>query len=513
VRKEIAINTTEYETRVAILEDGVLVELQVERAGSDRMVGDIYKGKISSVLPGMQAAFVDIGLERAAYLHSSDIGKVYRDTYDSDDDEEEEAPAEIIRKTRRAGIETVLKKGQEILVQVIKEPISTKGPRIASEISLAGRYLVMVPDDDHVRVSKRITNWGEKRRLRKAVSAHRPEGFGLIMRTEAEGREERDFEADIKRLLRLWAKLKAKADRLPAPSLVHKEADMVVAMIRDVFTDEVDRVLCDNRDDYKKIISYARQVLPHLKSRVQLYKGNKPLFDENDLEPELDKMLNRKVWIKKGAYLVIDQTEAMVTIDVNTGRFVGRRDQENTIFQTNLLAAREIARQIRLRDMGGLIVCDFIDMYNRDNRRRLHEEFQAAFSHDRAKRAINPVTEFGLIEMTRERVRPSHMQTLSEPCPHCEGVGRIMSKENVATKIERWFHRARAANKFRDFHLVVNPDMAEVMLNGNGSSRVSRIMKASHCRINLVRDTTLIQSDYRIYNAADNSDITEVYKV
>jgi ribonuclease G len=512
VKKEIIINSTEYETRVAILEDGHLVELQTERAGSDRMVGDIYKGKINSVLPGMQAAFVEIGMERAAYLHSSDIGKVYRDRFDSEDVEEEEAPADIIRKTRRAGIETVLKKGQEILVQVIKEPIGTKGPRIESEISLAGRYLVLVPDDDHVRVSKRVTNWGEKRRLKKIVTPLRPEGFGLILRTEAEGREEKDFKADIKRLMRLWAKLKAKADRLPAPALVHKEADMVVAMIRDVFTDEVSRVVCDNRDDYKKIISYARQVLPHLKSRVELYKGNKPLFDLFDLEPELDKMLNRKVWIKKGAYLVIDQTEAMVTIDVNTGRFVGRRDQERTIFETNIQAAREIARQIRLRDMGGLIVCDFIDMYSRDNRRKLVEEFEAAFKNDRAKRGINPVTEFGLIEMTRERVRPSHMQTLSEPCPHCDGIGRIMSKENVATKIERWFHRARAANKYRDFHLVVSPYLAEV-LTGNGSSRIQRIMKASKCRINLVRDTTLNQTDYRIYNAADNTDITEVHKI
>lgn len=512
VKKEIIINSTEYETRVAILEDGHLVELQTERAGSDRMVGDIYKGKINSVLPGMQAAFVEIGMERAAYLHSSDIGKVYRDRFESEDVEEEEAPAEIIRKTRRAGIETVLKKGQEILVQVIKEPIGTKGPRIESEISLAGRYLVLVPDDDHVRVSKRITNWGEKRRLKKVVTPLRPEGFGLILRTEAEGREAQEFSADIKRLMRLWAKLKAKADRLPAPALVHKEADMVVAMIRDVFTDEVSKVVCDNRDDYKKIISYARLVLPHLKGRVELYKGNKPVFDVYDLEPELDKMLNRKVWIKKGAYLVIDQTEAMVTIDVNTGRFVGRRDQERTIFETNLQAAREIARQIRLRDMGGLIVCDFIDMFSRDNRRRLVEEFEAAFKNDRAKRGINPVTEFGLIEMTRERVRPSHMQTLSEPCPHCDGIGRIMSKENVATKIERWFHRAKASNKYHDFHLVVNPYLAEV-LSGNGTSRIQRIMKASKCRINLVRDTTLNQTDYRIYNAADNTDITEVHKV
>jgi len=280
VKKEIVINSTEYETRVAILEDDHIVELQTERAGSDRMVGDIYKGKISSVLPGMQAAFVEIGMERAAYLHSSDIGKVYTDGYASVEYDDEEAPAEIVRKTRRAGIETVLKKNQEILVQVIKEPISTKGPRIASEISLAGRYLVMVPDDDHIRISKRITNWAEKRRLKKAVSPVRPEGFGLIVRTEAEGHQEKDFRADVKRLLRLWSKLKRKADKLPAPALVHKEADMVVAMIRDVFTDDVDKVICDSRDDYRKIISYARQVLPHLKDRVELYKGSKPLFDQ-----------------------------------------------------------------------------------------------------------------------------------------------------------------------------------------------------------------------------------------
>jgi len=512
LKKEIVINSTEYDARVAILEDDHIVELQTERAGSDRMVGDIYKGKIASVLPGMQAAFVDIGMERAAYLHSSDIGKVYTDGYASDEYEEEEAPATIVRKTRRAGIETVLKKGQEILVQVIKEPISTKGPRIASEISLAGRYLVMVPDDDHVRISKRITNWAEKRRLKKAVSSIRPEGFGLIMRTEAEGREEKDFRADIKRLLRLWSGLKRKADRLPAPALVHKEADMVVAMIRDVFNDDVTRVVCDSRSDYRKIISYARHVLPHLKDRVELYTGSKPIFDEYNLEPELDKMLNRKVWIKKGAYLVIDQTEAMVTIDVNTGRFVGRRGQEDTIFQANMLAAKEIARQIRLRDMGGLIVCDFIDMWNRENRRKLYEAFQAAFKNDRAKRGINPVTEFGLIEMTRERVRPSHMASLSEVCPCCDGLGRIMSKENLATKIERWFHRARVERKYKNYHLVVSPDLADILI-GNGTSRVKRIMKAYKCRINVVRDTTIDQTEYHIYDADTNTDITEQYRV
>lgn len=510
MKKEIVINTTEYETRVALLEDNHLVELQTEKAGEDRLVGNIYKGKIKSVLPGMQAAFVDIGMERAAYLHSSDIGKVYRDGYESDDDEE--APAEIVRKTRRAGIETVLKKNQEILVQVIKEPISTKGPRIASEISLAGRYLVMVPDDDHIRISKRITDWAERKRLRKVLKPLRPEGFGLIIRTESENKNESDFRGDIKRLMKLWSRLKRKGDAATAPALLHHEAEVVVTMIRDLFTDDVEKVVCDNREDYKKVISFARQVAPHLKKRVILYKGQAPLFDLYNLEPELDKMLNRKVWIKKGAYLIIDQTEAMVTIDVNTGRFVGRRDQEDTIFQTNVLAAREIARQIRLRDMGGLIVCDFIDMYNRDNRRRLYEEFKNAFRNDRAKRGINPVTEFGLVEMTRERVRPSHMQTLSEPCACCGGTGRVMSRENIATKIERWFARARAARKFKEFHLVISPEVADHMV-GNGANRVERIMRAYKFRINLVRDTTFNQTDFHVFSAEDNREITEIYNV
>ena len=404
MKKEIIINSTEYETRLAILEDEKLVEFSVERTDTVRMVGDIYKGKINSVLPGMQAAFVDIGMEKAAYLHSSDIGKVYNSKY-SEDLDDEEAPAEIIRKKRREGIEAVLKKNQEILVQVIKEPISTKGPRIATEISIPGRFCVLVPDDDHIRVSKKISNWTERKRLRKIAEPLRPEGFGLILRTEAEEKNEADLKADVKRLLKLWAKLKKKADSAKPPELIHKEEELIVSMVRDIFTDDVESVVIDNRDDYKKIMAYARQVMPQLKDRIKLYKSDVPIFDEYKLELEIDKLLERKVWIRKGAYLIIDQTEAMVTIDVNTGRYTGKSDQEATIFNTNLDSAKEIARQIRLRDIGGLIVCDFIDMYNRDNRKKLYDAFKSFFKNDRAKRAINPVTDFGLVEMTRERVR------------------------------------------------------------------------------------------------------------
>jgi len=510
LRKVILINSTDYEKRVAILEDDRLVELQVERSESDRMVGDIYKGIIRTVLPGMQAAFVDIGFLKAAYLHSSDVGKVYSSSYDADD-VDEESPAEIVRKRRRAGIETVLKKGQEVLVQVIKEPISTKGPRIATEISIPGRFVVLVPDDNHIRISKRIANWNEKRRLKKEIAPLRPEGFGLIVRTEAEGKGERDFRADIKRLLKLWSKLKRKADSLKAPALIHKEAEMTVSMIRDVFTEDVAKVVVDTREDYKMVISYARQVAPSLRNRIELYRGALPLFDMHKLEPEIEKMLERKVWIRKGAYLIIDQTEAMVTIDVNTGRFVGSTNQEETIFMANLEAAKEIARQIRLRDIGGLIICDFIDMYNRENRRRLYEEFKNCFRNDRAKRAINPVTDFGIVEMTRERVRPSHMHTLSEPCPYCAGAGRVLSKETMATKVERWFARARADKKYSTFHLVVNPMLAEAM-SDNGANRVDRIMKMHKFRINLVRDTTLQVNEYKVYDSETTEEISDKYK-
>ncbi len=512
MKKVILVNSTDYETRVAILEDEKLVELQVERPDSDRMVGDIYKGIVKTVLPGMQAAFVDIGLPRAAYLHASDVGKDYGGRFESEDFEEEEAPAEIIRKRKRETIEQVLKANQEVLVQVIKEPISTKGPRISTEISIPGRYVVLVPDDDHIRMSKRITSWAEKRRLKKDIAPLRPEGFGLIVRTEAEGHTAAEFRADIKRVLKLWTVLKRKADTSKAPVMIHKEAEMIVSMIRDVFTDDVTRLIIDNKGDYKTIHSYARQVVPHLKDRVELYKGTRPLFDQFDVEAEIDRMMDRKVWIKKGAYLVIDQTEAMVTIDVNTGRFVGSSDQETTIFKTNLLAAKEIARQIRLRDIGGLIICDFIDMYSKENRRKLYEEFKSYFKHDRAKGAINPVTDFGLVEMTRERVRPSHLQTLSEACPTCAGTGRILSKETMATKIERWFLRARADGRVQQFNLVINPMLAE-MMSDNGTSRIERLMRINKFRINVVRDTTLSVQEYKVFNAETNENLTERYQI
>lgn len=508
MKKEIIINSTLHETRVAVLENDKLVELLVKGADDKRMVGNIYKGKIKTVLPGMQAAFVDIGMEKAAFLHSSDIGQESDSRYDAED--EEEAPAEIIRKERRAGIETVLKEGQHILVQVIKEPISTKGPRVASEISIAGRYLVLVPDDNHIRVSKRITDWGEKKRLRNIVREHRPEGFGFIIRTEAEGRDESDFKADIKRLLKFWVPLKKRADRLDPPALLHQEMGMISGLIRDVYSDDVESLVVDNRSVYREIISFVREVAPTLKDRVHLYKGKMPIFDHYNVEAELEKTMDRRVWIKKGSYLIIDQTEAMVTIDVNTGRFVGRKDQETTILRTNLEAAREAARQIRLRDIGGLIVVDFIDMYRYENRRKLYNEFTHCFRNDRAKRAISPVSDFGLIEMTRERVRPSLITALSEPCKYCQGLGRVLSKDTMATKVERWFLRAKTAGKHAKFNLIVSPDLADYITN-SGLNRVARLANTHRFHINLVRDTTISAQEFLVTDMETGEDLYKIH--
>jgi len=511
VKREIIINSTEHETRVALLEDGRLVEILVKNAAEHRIVGNIYKAHIKTVLPGMQAAFIDIGMDKAAFLHASDIGHLSPSgRYDADDDEE--APAEIIRKSRRAGIETVLKEGQDILVQVIKEPISTKGPRVTSEISIAGRYLVLVPDDNHVRISKRITDWGEKKRLRSIVRELRPEGFGLIVRTEGEGRNEADFKTDIKRLLKYWTPLKKRSERLTPPALLHQEMGMVSGLIRDVYSDDVELLVVDNRSVYREIISFVREIAPALKGRVKLYREKTPIFDYYNIEPEIEKMMDRRVWIKKGAYLIIDQTEAMVTIDVNTGRFVGRKDQESTILRTNLEAAREVARQIRLRDIGGLIIVDFIDMYNRENRRKLYDEYCHWFKYDRAKRAISPVSDFGLIEMTRERVRPSLMTALSEPCPHCNGLGRVLSKATMATKIERWFLRAKAEGKRIKFNLIVNPGLADYLTNGSGN-RVARMANQHRFHINLVRDTTISLQEFFVTDVESGNDLTKEHEV
>ena len=513
----IIINVTEYETRIGIVEEGKLVELLVERPENERIVGNVYKGRITSVLPGLQATFVDIGMEKNAFLHYSDVGDfggegdLLIDWETGEDEEDTEVkPYRRSKKHANRKIGDLFKKDQEVLVQLIKEPIGEKGPKVTTDISIPGRYLVLAPGSSGVGISRKVSNWSEKRRLRRIVGKICPEGFGVIVRTVGEGKNEKEFNADINFLLRLWGKITKRVEKFPSPILLHRDMEMTSSLIRDLLGPQIDRVIVDSKKEYRDIRSYLRMVAPNLIEKVELYKNKTPIFDTFRIEPQIEKMLARKVWVKKGAYIVIDQTEALVTIDVNTGKFVGKRDNEATLFSTNLEAAKEIARQLRLRDIGGIIIIDFIDMEIRDNRRRLFEEFKKELKKDRSKTFITHVSDLGLIEMTRQRVRPSLMHTFSEPCPHCMGAGRVLSNETVATKIERWFKRAKVASKYNNYQLIVNPEVGDLLTADNGG-RVRRISGKLGFHIDLIHDTTMHPAHFKVITNDTGADITNRY--
>ncbi|HUU44426.1 MAG TPA: Rne/Rng family ribonuclease, partial [Acidobacteriota bacterium] len=509
-KKEIIINVGEAETRIAIREDDKLVELWFERPQEAKLAGNIYKGTVTSVFPGMQAGFVEIGEARTAFLHASDIGRLSDDEYESELDEEEGQKRNLVRRERYTKIENVVKKNQVLLVQVVKEPLGDKGARLTTNVSLPGRFVVLVPDDTHVRVSKRIQNWAERRRLRAVLEPLRPEGCGLIARTEARGATEKEFKSDIRALDKTWNGIRKAAEKKTAPSCLFHDLDITGSMMRDTFSDEVERLVVDDKKRYKEMLSYCGKVTPELKDRVELYDGEVPIFDLFNIEPEIEKMLERKVWFKRGSFLVIDQTEAMVTIDVNTGRYVGKKSQEDTILRANLQAAEEVARQIRLRDIGGLIVIDFIDMMHHSNRRRVYETFKLAFGRDRAKNSIATISDYGLIEMTRQRIRPSVMTALTDPCPICEGTGRVLSPGTLTAKIERWFMRARVASDVRKFRLVVYPSEAE-HLRADREARLKRLRKLSKCDIELETDRLLAPDHYRVFSAEDGLELTDAF--
>ncbi|MCZ6635512.1 MAG: Rne/Rng family ribonuclease [bacterium] len=512
MKTEIIINVASHESRIAILEDGKLVEILVEMAEQERMVGDIYKGAVAAVLPGMQAAFVDVGQEKAAFLHVSDMPGSPGSMVELDS----EALEDTAYQTNSRGqpivpIENLLKKGQEILVQIKKEPISTKGARVTAVPSLAGRFMVLVPDGDKVGVSRKITNWGEKRRLRDLGRNLKPNGFGLIIRTEAEGQGDRELGRDLKELINTWKRIQKQGNKNTAPLLIHKEMGMTSSLIRDLFTDDVSRLVIDSKREYKQILVYLKGVSPNLRKAVEYYRDKRPIFDAFGVEQEIEKTSERRAWLKGGGYLVIDHTEALVAIDVNSGRNVGKSNQEETVLKTNLEAAKEVARQIRLRDMGGIIVIDFIDMMDPRNRKKVENEIRQAIRPDRSRIRYSEISEFGLMEMTRQRVRPSLLFTYSEPCPTCNGTGRVVSRETVIARIERWLKRSRAAAMERRLTVQVHPEIGEYLLE-NRKERLKRIRRSTRVWLNVEADPDLEADVYRIFSRKRNVDVTNEVK-
>jgi ribonuclease G len=501
VKREILMNTTARETRVAILEDGVLVELMVDRPDAARMVGDVYKGRVEAVLPGIQAAFVDIGTEKAAFLHVSDVAEEDGEA-DADDDAPEPAADEGNgngggggRRARRyPPIQDVVKKGQDLLVQVSKEPISTKGPRVTANISLPGRFLVYMPGSTHVGVSRKIEGREERARLRQLAREILPEkAGGLIVRTVGEELNSETFERELKSLIGTWGQIQKKAKRARAPAPIHREAKLIAGIVRDLFSQKVDSLTVDSKSVFDEVVAYLEQVDPTLVERVHLYEDARPIFDAYDLEREIHDAFQRRVNLPSGGYIIVEPTEALVSIDVNTGRYTGKKDPEKTILKTNVDAAREIARQLRLRDVGGIIVCDFIDMETKANREKVLQELRQHLSRDRARTRAFQVSDLGLIEMTRQRVRPSLYQTQTEPCPTCGGTGRIFTPETVVRRIERALRRAGAAGSERQITLRVHPEVALFVMEEE--PQLLRSLEKS-LRLSLsLRDDPLMQPD------------------
>jgi len=456
---EIIINVTRQETRVALLEDRVLAEIYIERTKDRGIMGNIYKGKVVKVLPGMQAAFVDIGLEKASFLYVSDVYGGMED-YEEMIFQGEELPNSVNLSSQ---IEDLLSEGQEVLVQVSKEPLGTKGTRITSHISLPGRYLVYMPTVDHVGVSRRIKDERERKRLREVVQGMKPPSGGLIVRTASEGAEPDEIRNDMEFLLRLWSNVQKKKESSAAPSLIHSDLTMVLRVIRDILSPQVSRIVIDSKEEYEDILSFINTYMPKQKCEILLYDKAEPIFDAYGIEMEIDKILGRKVWLKSGGYIVIDMCEALVAIDVNTGRYVGKRNLADTILKTNLEAAKEIAYQLRLRNIGGIIIIDFIDMEREGDREKVFQAFEEALRKDRQKTSIFKISDLGLVEMTRKRTRENISRILSEPCPYCEGAGLIKSKATICYDIFREIERTCSALGGNSIMVEANPEVADLL--------------------------------------------------
>jgi ribonuclease G len=574
VKREILINGSQRETRVAILEDDRLVELLVDRADHRRTVGDIYKGRVEAVLPGIQAAFVDIGLEKSAFLHASDLLEPDEDEEDSDENVDAfdppepglaiEQPEEAVaaegdsgnggnggsagnggngrrrreRRGRRAGdpnsgsasaseprqrevhprrplpnIQDVLKKGQTLLVQVTKEPISTKGCRVTAQISLPGRFLVYMPYASKVGVSRKIESRELRGRLREMVSGLLPkDSGGMIVRTVAEGVTEEHFKREVDSLLHAWKKINRKETFVRAPALVQRETSLTRGIIRDLFSAKVDALHVDSKELYNEVEQYLKQIDPELMSRVTMYNDSTSLFDKFDVENEIRDLFKARCDLPTGGYIIIQPTEALVSIDVNTGRYTGKKDPEKTILKTNLESAREIARQIRLRDIGGIIVCDFIDMESRQNRDRVLQELRSHLGRDRARTKAFAVSELGLVEMTRQRVRPSLWHSMTTECPACAGTGRVFTPEAVARRLERSLKRAGRERRERQIAVRVHPDVALYLLEEE-PKLIHTLGKATGLELELRDDPMMRLDEFRLMSRPAGRDVTELYAV
>jgi ribonuclease G len=509
--KQLIINVAEHETRVALLEDGTIVELHVDQGNDSDIAGNIYKGRVLRVLPGMQAAFVDIGLNQAAFIYVDDV---YNNNFKdiermlalSAEDSELQADEEALPLPTRKQeflIEELLVEGQEVLVQVAKSPMGTKGARISSHISIPGRFLVLMPFSSHIGISRRIEDENERARLKQMVHDLRKEDFGYIIRTAAEGESEEKIAYEMGFLTNLWENLQRKYTTAATPSLVYQDLSISLRAVRDLLIHEAEKLVIDHRPTYDAVLSFLDTYMPNLKENVVLYDDAEPVFDVYNLEADISRALKRKVWLKSGGYILIEHTEALTAIDVNTGRYVGKQNLEETILKTNLEAVKEIAYQIRLRDIGGIIIIDFIDMEKKSNQERVFSAFKDALKRDKSKNHVLPMSEMGLIQMTRKRTREPLTRILCEPCFYCEGEGYIISRQSVCYNIYREILRNSQDVLGHRVAIHVNPQVAE-FLHREENHLIASLERSLGKQIVIYPEPQFHREQFDIFEIQDN---------
>ncbi|RNC79709.1 MAG: Rne/Rng family ribonuclease [Balneola sp.] len=518
MKNQIIIHSSGDQARIALIENGELAQLFIESEENQRTVGNIYVARVHKVMSGIRAAFIDMGTPKDAFLHFSDAGD-HLDDYvaklngpnaipnDAKKDIKNKENLSNVQKQMLAG--KVLKSGQKLLVQIVKEPIGSKGPRVSTDITIAGRFLVLIPMGDYIAVSKKVNNFRERKRLKNILNGMVPDGFGVIVRTVAQGQSDEAIEEDLRNVLKKWERVVDNLENAKPPSLLYKDLDMTESLIRDLFAKTYDRVLIDDPKMYRQIKSYVGQIAPQMVPNVELYKKKEHIFDFMKISEDVNSIFSPRVRLKMGGYLIFEQTEAMYVVDVNSGPYAAKEKQEDNSLKTNLEASREIAKQLRLRDIGGIIVVDFIDLRDEKNRKKIYDELKKEFRKDPAKTNIIGMSDFGLVQITRQRIRPSVVNSVSKVCPMCGGSGNVVSQDTIVTDIESWINKFKHNTGYRAIDLYVNPYLKSYLTKGMFSKRWKWISKY-HLKITIISDENTSLNEFHVTLAGSDIDITDV---
>jgi len=519
MKNQIIIHAQGKQNRIALLEDGELAQLFIESEENQRTVGNIYLCKVHKVMSGIRAAFIDMGTPKDAFLHFSDAGdhlKEYVQMLNGRDAISKNVRNELnkinfdkisnYQKQTWAG--RILNPGQRLLVQIVKEPIGSKGPRVSTDITIAGRFLVLIPMGEYIAVSRKINNHKERRRLKGIVGSMLPDGFGVIVRTVAAGQDKQAIEDDMRNVLKKWEHILERLETAKPPALLYEDLDMTESLIRDLFAKQYDRVLIDDPNMHKKIKSYVSQIAPQMLPNVELYKGREHIFDFMKIAKDVDSIFSPRVRMPSGGYLIFEQTEAMYVVDVNSGPYAAKQKQEDNSLKTNLEAAREVAKQLRLRDIGGIIVVDFIDLRNDKNRKKIYDELKKEFKKDQAKTNVIGMSDFGLVQITRQRIRPSVVNSVSKVCPMCGGSGNVVTQNTIVADLDAWISKFKNNTKYRSIDIYINPYLKSYLDKGLFSTRLKWMLRY-FVKISLIADESISLNEYKVTLAGSDIDITD----